>query len=159
MTSGTHDRAITVRMMEPNDAVGVAELCAALGYPTTTGHVSERVAMLTASARDVLLVADDGTTVVGWVHGFVSMLLETDVFVEIGGLVVAESMQRRGVGRLLMIAIEQWAVGRGCQHVRLRSNVVREGAHRFYESLGYRQMKTQYTFAKELPEEQTAGPS
>lgn len=141
---------ITIRAMEAGDAAQISRLCDALGYPTTSDAVARRFSVLSCSTGDVVFVAIDGGVVVGWAHACLSVLLETDPFVEIGGIVVAEAARRRGVGRLLMSAAEQWAVSLGCVEVRLRSNVVREGAHRFYEQLGYQRLKTQYTFAKRI---------
>jgi GNAT superfamily N-acetyltransferase len=141
---------ITIRAMEAGDVPEISRLCDALGYPATSDAVARRSSILTCSTGDVLFVAIDRGVVVGWAHAFLSVLLETDPFVEIGGIVVAEAARRRGVGRLLMSAAERWAVSRGCVEVRLRSNVVREGAHRFYELLGYQRLKTQYTFTKRV---------
>ena len=146
----TRSSQIVVRAMEPGDAIAVAALCGTLGYQATVPDVITRFTALAASSRDQVFIASDGDAIVGWVHAFVSMLIESDPFVEIGGLVVSDSMQRRAVGRLLMAQAEAWALARGCREVRLRSNIVRAGAHRFYESIGYRTLKTQYTFAKAL---------
>ena len=142
--------AIAVRAMEPGDATAVAALCGTLGDEATAADVVTRFTSLASSSRDSMFVASDDGMVVGWIHAFVSMLIESDPFVEIGGLVVSESVQRRGVGRLLMAEAEAWALAHGCREVRLRSNIVRAGAHRFYESIGYRTLKTQYTFAKTI---------
>lgn len=140
----------TIRTMESGDVAQISRLCDSLGYPTTSDAVARRFAVLSSSTRDAVFVAIRGGAVVGWAHAFLSVLLETDSFVEIGGIVVAEAARRRGVGRLLMSAAEQWGVSHGCAEVRLRSNVLREGAHRFYELLGYQRLKTQYTFAKPI---------
>ena len=69
---------------------------------------------------------------------------------EIGGLVVDEGLRGRGVGRMLMRQAEVWALAQGCRAIRLRSNIVREGAHSFYERLGYSRLKTQTVFRKPL---------
>ena len=69
---------------------------------------------------------------------------------EIGGLVVDEDHRCCGVGRLLMQQAEQWAREKGCSEVYLRSNVVREGAHAFYEGIGYSSAKTSMAFRKAL---------
>jgi hypothetical protein len=45
---------------------------------------------------------------------------------------------------------ERWAQARGSRSVRLRSNVVRSRAHTFYESLGYRVIKSQKAFCKDF---------
>jgi hypothetical protein len=49
-----------------------------------------------------------------------------------------------------MAEAERWSVERGVLEVRLRSNVIRKDAHRFYESLGYANVKSQFTFYKRL---------
>ncbi len=51
---------------------------------------------------------------------------------------------------MLMEQIEEWAKARGCAIIRLSSSATRSGAHRFYEQLGYENIKTQYAFVKAL---------
>jgi len=48
------------------------------------------------------------------------------------------------------VAAEQWARVHGFALMRVRSNVVRERAHRFYEREGYARVKTQAVFRKAL---------
>ena len=55
-----------------------------------------------------------------------------------------------GIGKLLMERAEMWAREHGCKIVSLRSNVIRERAHAFYERLGYKHVKTQKSFRKVL---------
>jgi GNAT superfamily N-acetyltransferase len=45
---------------------------------------------------------------------------------------------------------EAWARARGCPSLTVRSNVVREHAHPFYESLGFARIKTQHVYGKTL---------
>ena len=45
---------------------------------------------------------------------------------------------------------EEWAREKGCATVGVRSNVIRERAHAFYERIGYKHIKTQKSFHKEL---------
>jgi GNAT superfamily N-acetyltransferase len=45
---------------------------------------------------------------------------------------------------------EQWAGERGCCAVSVHSNVIRKDAHRFYERLGYRVVKTQLALRRDL---------
>ena len=139
------------RRIEPADAANVAALCGELGYPATAADVAARLARLRSSADDAVFVADDDRVVVGWIHGTVRALLESDPYVEIGGLVVDQRRRRAGIGRLLMLEAERWAMTRGCTRVRLRSNITRTAAHAFYQRLGYRIAKTQYAFDKPLP--------
>jgi GNAT superfamily N-acetyltransferase len=76
--------------------------------------------------------------------------VERDPRAEVGGLVVDERFRGSGVGRLLMQQAEDWAREKGYREVVLRSNVIREHAHRFYESLGYTVTQTQKHFRKNL---------
>jgi GNAT superfamily N-acetyltransferase len=87
---------------------------------------------------------------VGWLHGSVSHLLESDIRAEVNGLIVAEGQRSAGAGASLLEAAEEWARKRGCQAMNVRSNVIRERAHKFYERQGYEHYKTQKAFRKKL---------
>jgi GNAT superfamily N-acetyltransferase len=64
------------------------------------------------------------------------------------GLVVDSSVRRRGTGRVLVDAAEQWAESQGLAALTIRSNVSRELSHPFYEALGYVREKTQHVYRK-----------
>ena len=66
-------------------------------------------------------------------------------------LVLKEARRGSGVGRALLAAAERWAVAHGYNLVRVRSNVVRDRTHYFYERLGYTRKKTSHVFDKRLP--------
>lgn len=74
----------------------------------------------------------------------------SSAFVVIGGLVVDRSHRRGGIGRALMEHGEEWARKKECSVVRLWSSTIRSDSHRFYERIGYRNIKTQYSFLKSL---------
>lgn len=61
-----------------------------------------------------------------------------------------EGYRQAGIGRLLMRSAEQWAREKGCEAITLRSNVLRQEAHIFYEKIGYRRIKTLLAFYKPL---------
>lgn len=98
----------------------------------------------------VLVAADENDVAVGWIHGRVVHWLEADPFVDIGGMVVADTSRGQGVGERLLDEVECWARSHGYTHIRVRSNVVRERAHGFYLRLGYEKVKTSYVFEKTL---------
>jgi GNAT superfamily N-acetyltransferase len=137
-----------IREARAADAEALAALSDQLGYPAAAGEVRERLAALALRGDGRVLVAEAKGRVIGWVHVFGAHLLETAPFAEIGGLVVGEGHRGGGVGGRLLAAAEEWAAGAGYAVVRVRSNVVRERAHRFYERLGYRSTKRQAVFAK-----------
>ena len=141
----------TVRLAKASDARHIAILCLQLGYPASQEQVQRRLERIQQEDHHALYVAErsDGH-VIGWVHAYVRHLLVADAHAEVGGLVVDQDCRKRGVGRLLMRTIEQWARRQGCRAVRVRSNVVREGAHAFYRRIGYSTVKTQAVFYKEL---------
>src|SRR6267143_1648700 len=85
---------------------------------------------------------DAATGVVGWVHVSVAHLLESDIRAEVNGLVVAEGQRSAGAGARLLAAAEEWARKHGCKGMSVRSNVIRERAHKFYERNGYEHYKT-----------------
>jgi GNAT superfamily N-acetyltransferase len=107
-----------------------------------------------AAVRDdpkhLILAAVAGDRVVGWAHAYVCCLMESDSWVELGGLVVDESHRGKGVGGKLLEKVEEWGRQQGCRAVSLRSNVIRHEAHQFYAARGYDQIKTQHAFRKRL---------
>jgi GNAT superfamily N-acetyltransferase len=96
-------------------------------------------------------VADDvDGGVLGWIHAAHIVLLDSDPYVEIKALVVDEAARGRRIGQELVAAAEGWARALPCLQMRVRSNVLRERAHGFYERHGYRLAKTQRVFDKRL---------
>jgi GNAT superfamily N-acetyltransferase len=143
---------IRVRNAKSSDAKQIARLCGELGYPATPAQVTARLRRLTPAARHAVFVAEsaDGAGVVGWVHVSVSYLLESDLRAEVNGLIVGEGQRSAGAGAKLLEAAEGWARKRGCRGMNVRSNVIRERAHKFYEREGYEHYKTQKAFRKAL---------
>jgi GNAT superfamily N-acetyltransferase len=142
---------VKVRRARPSDADKLAELAGELGYPTTAKEIRQRLGRLKPAARHAVFVADiPGSGVVGWIHVSQNHLLESPVRAEVNGLVVSGSARSQGAGKLLLRAAEEWAQKHKCTGVNLRSNVLRERAHRFYEREGYEHYKTQKAFRKPL---------
>jgi N-acetylglutamate synthase-like GNAT family acetyltransferase len=142
---------VNVRPAQMADVPALTKLCAQLGYPASEAVTQARLETLLSDSEHALLVAEtEEGKVVGWVHGLVRKLLIHDVHIEIGGLVVDEAYRGRGVGEKLMAEIEAWAKGKGIQAVFLRSNIIREEAHEFYEKVGYEMTKTSKIFWKYL---------
>lgn len=143
-----HDIIVRRAMREDNDAI--AALAGELGYPSTPEEMRPRLDELLIADTEAVFVAVDADQVIGWVQVGVTMSLESGDFAEIRGLVVAESHRSRGAGAHLVAAAEKWAASRGLVRVRVRSNVIRERTHRFYERLGYTIRKSQKAFEKAI---------
>jgi len=139
-----------IRQAIAHDANAIANLSHQLGYPTTANAVLHRLAQM-HSANNVVYVAEiPHIGVVGWIHAHLCLLLQTNLHAEIGGLVVDENYRESGIGRQLLLQIEQWASQQGCESVYLRSNIIRKQAHIFYEKMGYSYIKTSLAFSKHL---------
>lgn len=142
--------AIGVRVALVSDAAAVVGLTRQLGYEVLAPDVEARLSRILSRADQQFFVAELEGHVVGWLHAAISEYVETGPFVVIGGLVVDQEQRGKGIGRELMSRAEDWAKNQGCTIVRLWSSSFRTAAHRFYEGLGYANIKTQYAFAKSL---------
>ena len=70
--------------------------------------------------------------------------------VNILGLAVAEEYRHKGIGSLLLKAVEQWSEEKNIHFVRLNSGIDRVEAHKFYRTNGYRDDKEQKRFIKRI---------
>jgi GNAT superfamily N-acetyltransferase len=142
-----------IRKARRGDAERIAQLTGELGYPATAAQIATRLRQLTPVSKHAVFVAETGDVdagLIGWVHVSVSHLLESDIRAEVNGLIVAEGQRSAGAGAKLLEAAEEWARRRGCRGMNVRSNVIRERAHGFYERNGYEHYKTQKAFRKAL---------
>lgn len=146
------NQKVVIRPAEPADAEALAHLSGQLGYPVSAEEAAERLRQLQILPEwqaALVAVLPEGQ-VAGWVQVHRVVFLGGAPFAEIGGLVVDEQHRRMGIGHALVQAAEDWARRHGMTDVSVRSNIIRKGAHAFYQRLGYRLVKTQHTFHKEL---------
>jgi GNAT superfamily N-acetyltransferase len=141
---------VYIRRAKPADARRVAQLSGQLGYPATKKQIIARMKRLTPASQHAVFVAQQHEVVIGWVHVTASRLLEVPARAEINALIVDEAVRSGGIGELLLEAAEKWARRAGCRGVSVRSNVIRERAHHFYQKNGYEHYKTQKAFRKKL---------
>jgi len=131
---------VAIRAAVPSDAAALGPLLAALGYPAPADRIAPRLTRLAASGNAVALVAsvDGGDDLGGLITAHTLASIHHDAPVAwITTLVVAESARRRGVGRALVRAAEEWARAQGAVRVSVSSGVQRADAHAFYEGLDY----------------------
>jgi len=142
---------VKIRRAKPADAARIAVLSGQLGYPTTTREMSARLRQAMKARNGACFVAETREHgVIGWVHVSVTPLLEVERRAEVNGLVVDEQVRSQGAGWLLLEAAERWARKARCAAMSVRSNVIRNRAHGFYERHGYEHYKTQKAFRKRL---------
>jgi GNAT superfamily N-acetyltransferase len=142
---------LNIRRAKSGDAPRIAELSGQLGYPATAAQIRERLRGIKPASQHAVFIAEsvkDG--IIGWLHVSRQPLLEVEIRAEVNGLVVAEGQRSAGAGAQLLAAAEDWARKHGCKGMSVRSNVIRERAHKFYERNGYEHYKTQKSFRKPL---------
>ena len=100
------------------------------------GWVRGSLDLAEAGERTVLVAVRDDALV-----GFVTVSRRAhftgDVDGYVGELAVAAGEERRGVGRDLMRAAEQWAHDQGYRRLTLETGAANHSARAFYAALGY----------------------
>jgi len=140
-----------IREAREADFARMAELAQQLGYASTAGDIAIRIAPMQGSAEHGVFVAELASGQIGgWIGVFVYRSVEADARAEVSGLVVDADERSHGIGQRLLERAEQWAREKGCRSIGLRTNVVRERAHAFYERRGYAHTKTQRSYRKSL---------
>jgi GNAT superfamily N-acetyltransferase len=143
--------AMQIRTATLDDAAAIAALSSQLGYPTDAAEVAHLYAsILPHGDHAVFLAEDEDGAISGWAHVFLSRRLFVPTYAELGGLVVDETRRESGIGRALLERAERWAVEAGCSLLRIRTNVQRTEAHRFYARMGYTASKAQHVLDKKL---------
>ena len=151
MAHPANSRAVRIRPALVVDAAQLARLAGQLGHPSTAEQVAARLRGILQDSNHAVFVAEsEASKIAGYVEAFPFHTIAANPRVEIASLVVDESYRSQGVGRLLMKRVEEWARTHGYKEAGLRSNVIRDRAHSFYENLGYRINKTQKSFRKPL---------
>jgi GNAT superfamily N-acetyltransferase len=142
--------SIIIRDAVETDASRISELASQLGYPVNPEAVAARLARHAHHSDSRVIVAVDGASVVGWTTFRTARHIHSNPAVEISGFVVDQEQRRRGIGKAMMAFVESWAKEEGIPRVRLNADIKRKEAHRFYEALGFKIIKEQIAFQKEL---------
>jgi GNAT superfamily N-acetyltransferase len=138
---------VVIAPAEPKHAQRIAILSEQLGYSATSADILRRIHAILDSSSDAAYVAlVEDHLVVGWIHVFYTLRLETAPFCEIGGLVVHEEWRGKGIGGALVEHAKIWTGTKGIDILRVRSNVIREDAHNFYLGQGFLKLKQQAVF-------------
>jgi GNAT superfamily N-acetyltransferase len=139
---------VIVREATDDDVDALASLSTQLGYPADAATMRDRLHRVQSQRIGCVFVAVDDGKVLGWTHVVERLHLEDPPFAEIAGLIVDEHARGARIGASLLRTAESWARDRGLERMRVRSNVIRERAHRFYDREGYAQLKRQVVFEK-----------
>lgn len=111
-----------------------------LGRETNLEKFNESFNLIDSNNNYTLIIArDEDKNVVGSILGIICYDLGGDCkpFMVIENLIVKSNCRNMGIGKKLMIFIEEFARQRNCYFTMLVSAYKRKEAHRFYESIGY----------------------
>jgi GNAT superfamily N-acetyltransferase len=138
--------SVAIRSPLPSDLDELASLLGELGYPASPSAVASRLSRLARHADVAMFVADLDGSAVGLATGHMLDAIHHDQPVAmLSALIVAERCRGRGVGRALVDAVETWAARYGSRRITVATALAREGAHAFYERLGYEHTSRRYS--------------
>ena len=133
------------------DVPGIFRLCHELGYePHQTGFGDRIADIIERPGNAVFVAADAEDAPLGFIHVFTRHAIEIKPCAEIQALVVGEAARRRGVSKLLMRAVEEWARAEGLQWLSLYCSSHCDAAHDFYAAQGFDAATTAAWFNKDL---------
>lgn len=142
---------INIRRAMISDAEAIFTLCQTeLGFHYTREQVEANVRRLIGDSTNLLMVAEQNGEVVGFVHAHNHDPIYAPPMKNVVAMAVREDQQKHGLGHILINAVEDWALQTGACAVRLNCGEYRDDAVKFYKSLGYDYIKTQYNFRKAL---------
>lgn len=105
-----------------------------------------------------MLVAEEAGQVVGYAEVQARLhVLDGARQGWLAALVVAPDRRGRGVGRLLVDAVEEAAAALGCEEIVLESSCCRARAHRFYAAVGFDELRPARRFRRPVAERPWVG--
>lgn len=137
---------VQIREILEKDAESVATLSTQLGYESDIKQTSARIKRINNSNEHCAFAALVDGEVVGWIHGFYTLRIESDPFIEIGGLIVDENYRNLRIGKQLIENVNIWAKAHQIKKLKVRCNTKRTESHKFYERLGFKENKRQIAF-------------
>ena len=141
---------IQIRPAVRDDCSGITTMTKLLGYPSSEDKVCQILEMVIKHPDHQIFVAHGDDQVAGYIHLVCSIRMGSEPFVEIAALFVHEVFQGKGVGSALIKAATNWAQEKDHRIIRIRSNIVRKKAHKFFMRNGFDNLKTQEVFLKKL---------
>jgi GNAT superfamily N-acetyltransferase len=141
--------AVIIRDANLNDASELAVLMCELGYDTKRTEMETRLKLILSNPAYKTFVAIMDGCICGMVGTLtISSYEHNDPGGRILALVTLSAARRRGVGRALIATAEKDFAHRGITRIAVNTQLVREQAHKFYESLGYE--RNGWRFVKQL---------
>ena len=107
-----------------------------LPFEMTLVEAKQTTAKMIRDETYFLAVAKENQEIVGTALGICCQTV-TVPFLVIEDVIVKEETRGKGVGRQLMMALDDFATKNNCAYAVLVSSGYRKAAHQFYESVGF----------------------
>lgn len=121
-----------------------------LTVPLTYEYIEHKLSGIYSAANSVVLIAEENNCILGYTYLCEVIFLGMDPFIELQSILVDAGCRRKGIGKKLIHAAEQWTVSAGFHKIVLSSRIHLTDAHKFYRSLGYEVYKQSYFFSRYL---------
>jgi GNAT superfamily N-acetyltransferase len=141
---------VTIRSISIEDSQEVNNLSLQLGYNLFIIETKKQIEKVIATENHCAFVAVSEKRVIGWIHAFVSLAIESRPLVEIAGLVIDQQYRSHGIGNKLIERIREWTASIKINTLRVRTNTKRLQAHQFYLKNGFTELKEQKVFQLDL---------
>ena len=135
-----------IRIAVEGDTYAIAHLSVQWGYQSPYEKIKRLLNEILHNKDHAIFVLFHENKMIGWIHGIYSLRVESDPFVEIGGLIVDKDFRRLGSGKLLVDKIVEWSLLRNCHLIRVRCNIIRREANAFYGAIGFKEIKQQKVY-------------
>lgn len=137
---------LNIRKAEPKDQAELDKVLQVIsGKPADSQKASQQLSKIYNDPQKYLLLAEDTdtATICGTLFGviFEDICGDCSPILLIENVAVLESYQQKGVGRAMFEEIEKWGRKNNCHYEILVSGLQRVGAHRFYQALGFDEVK------------------
>lgn len=127
-----------IRQAEIKDRFALSALLTELGYRGTEAFIDTRLAQLCRHPDEVLLVAEHGDQVLGFLSlHFIPQLAMAGDFARISYFCIAEGERDKGCGQQLLSHAELPARACGCDRMEVHCHASRLKANQFYDREGY----------------------
>jgi GNAT superfamily N-acetyltransferase len=141
---------IFIREIKGEDAEMVAALCGQLGYPMSIDQTLKNINAVISNADHCAFVALIDKNIIGWIGVSYSVQIEIPAYCEIHGLVVDDNHHNSGIGKMLIEYVKLWAKQKGTNKIGVHCNTKRTETHKFYEHLGFKEIKQQKVYEMDI---------
>lgn len=132
---------VEISYLSDNDLLELSKLFEELaGRKTNIKKMKESFQFISNNPDYIVLCAKIDEKLVGSLMGIIckDMVGECNPFMVIDNVIVSSVSRGKGIGKKLMLYIEDLAIKHNCNYIMFVSSNQRKDAHKFYESLGYK---------------------